>query len=201
MTHESDEVLRYWLGDGIERGWPSQDLGPRWFGGGRDVDREIESRFGALVRKACSGGLRDWEHAPLRLLALVIVLDQFPRNMFRGSAQAFQGDARAERLVSGALERGFDDRLPWVGRVFLYMPLMHAEDLALQRRCVECFEALRRDVPQRLQPEIDGNLRFARSHLEIIERFGRFPYRNAALGRDSTEAERQFLKDGPRYGQ
>ena len=201
LSDEQRDVLDFWLGDGVTSGWPGEDFGPRWFGGDAALDREIGQRFGALVRQACNGGLIEWEAAPLPRLALVIVLDQFTRNVFRGTADAFSGDARAQALVLRALDERGDAQLPWVGRVFFYMPLMHAEDLALQRRCVECFEALRRDVPPALQREIDGNLRFARSHLEIIERFGRFPYRNAALGRESSAAELAFLQDGPRYGQ
>lgn len=201
MTNEAHMVLDFWLGDGIERGWPTQDLGERWFGGAQTLDREIDARFGALVREALAGGLREWEDEPLSRLAFVILLDQFPRNIFRGTAQAFAGDARAQALVLDALDRGFDARLPWVGRVFLLMPLMHAENLALQRRCVQGFEELVANAPQAIGKEIEGNLRFAKSHFELIERFGRFPYRNAVLGRKSSEAELEFLQHGPRYGQ
>lgn len=201
---EAQAVLDFWLDeDGIERGWPTQDLSKRWFGGGAALDTEIEARFGALVRDAVAGGLGDWEQAgPLSRLALVIVLDQFTRHVFRGRADAFTGDARAQALVLDALEHGIDKQLPRVGRVFLLMPLMHAENLELQRRCVREFEALVANTREEaVRREIEGNLRFAKSHLEIIERFGRFPYRNAALGRASSDAELEFLKDGPRYGQ
>lgn len=201
MTDEARAVLHYWLGDGVELGWPSRDRNERWFGGGAAGDREIDARFGALVRQALDGGLTDWETAPLPLLALVLLLDQFPRNVFRGTARAFSGDARAQRLALDALERGLDALLPWVGRVFLLMPLMHAEDLERQRRGVRGFEALAAQAPDAVRPQIEGNLRFAKSHCAIIERFGRFPYRNAALGRDSGAAELEFLENGPRFGQ
>ncbi|MEO8248801.1 MAG: DUF924 family protein [Burkholderiales bacterium] len=201
LTDEQLAVLEFWLADGLERGWPSAAMSQRWFGAAAALDREINQRFGALVRQAADGGLTEWEAAPLPRLALVILLDQFMRNLFRGQAEAFAGDSRSQRLVLDALGREMDAKLPWVGRVFLLMPLMHAEDLALQQRCVQGFEALAREVPQAIAREIEGNLRFAKSHLEIIESYGRFPYRNEVLARASTEAELEFLKNGPRFGQ
>ena len=157
-------VLDFWLDDGLELGWPSGNSSARWFNGGPALDQEIRQRFGAPVREALAGGLADWEALPLARLALVIVLDQFPRNIFRGDAAAFAGDARARRLVLDALDRGLHESLPWVGRVFLLMPLMHAEDLRLQRRGVQEFEALIEQAPAALKPQIESNLRFARAH-------------------------------------
>jgi uncharacterized protein (DUF924 family) len=211
------DVLDFWLADGLDNwpegavpagdgpvptpGWPSQDMGARWFTGGPALDAEIREKFGATVAQALAGGLRDWEARPLERLALVILLDQFPRNIHRGQPQAFAGDARAQRLVMDALDRGLDQSLPWVGRVFLYMPLMHAEDLALQEECVRRFRQLAADVPEALRAGVANSLRFAEEHRDIIARLGRFPYRNAALGRDSQPAELEFLKNGPRFGQ
>ncbi len=195
------EVLDFWLGDGVALGWPSVDLGKRWFRGNAALDCDIEQRFGPLVRQAIDGGLTEWEATPLPRLALVILLDQFTRNVFRGRSEAFSGDARAVQLVLTTLQHGEDATLPWIGRVFLYMPLMHAEDLELQQRCLQCFKALWCDVPQALKGHVGSNLRFAKSHLEIIERFGRFPYRNAVLTRVSSAAEIEFLQHGPRFGQ
>ena len=205
-------ILDYWFADGLTLGWPSRDLGPLWFGGTEQQDREIRDRFGRWVECALDGGLREWETEPndansggpapgWRRLALILLLDQFSRNLHRGTARAFAGDARAERLVGEMLAQRADERLPWVARVFAYMPLMHAEDLALQRECVRRFEMLAAAVPTSLQATIASNLAFARTHLQIIERFGRFPYRNAALGRSSGAAELEFLKTGPRFGQ
>ncbi len=194
-------MLDFWLGDGLRRGWPSENLSDRWFGADVALDREIGQRFGPLVGQALAGGLSNWEAAPLPRLSLVILLDQFTRNIFRGSAQAYAGDSRAQALVLDALRDGEDTTLPRVGRVFLHMPLMHAEDLALQQRCVEGFERLLAEAPAELHKTLQGNLRFARSHRDIIERFGRFPYRNAVLGRSSSAQERTFLESGPRFGQ
>ena len=195
------DILDFWLGDGLALGWPSEDLNRRWFLGGAALDAEIQSRFGPAVHRAVQGELADWE-APLHSrLALVILLDQFSRNVFRGTARAFDGDARARQLTQRTLAQHEDRQLPWVGRVFLYMPLMHAEDLALQEQCVACFAQLVADAPDALKPKLQGNLDFALQHQAIIARFGRFPYRNAVLGRASSAEEDDFLRNGPRFGQ
>ena len=195
------DVLDFWLGDGMALGWPSQDMNGRWFRGGAALDQEIKARFGADVMRAVNGGLQAWESLLDSRLALIILLDQFTRNVFRGTGKAFEGDARAERLVLRTLDSREDQQLPWVGRVFLYMPLMHAEDAALQAKCVACFSSLMDDAPADLKPRFQGNLDFARQHQEIIARFGRFPYRNTALGRINTPEEASFLVEGPRFGQ
>ena len=197
----AQDVLDFWFGDGLQRDWPSNDHQALWFGGGAEQDGRIRHRFGALVDSAVAGGLADWERKPPTRLALLIVLDQFSRNVYRGQARAFAGDARAQQLVLAALAEGGDKALARVGRVFLYMPLMHAEDLTLQERCVACFTALHANSPHPLRQTLAGNLHFAIEHRDTIQRFGRFPHRNAALGRASSAEEEAFLKDGPRYGQ
>jgi uncharacterized protein (DUF924 family) len=197
----SASVLDFWLGDGYASGWPSRDMGKQWFGGTPELDRQIADRFGGLVAQALAGGLGEWEAEPLDRLALVILLDQFPRNIHRGQAQAFAGDARAQQLVQDALAQGMDQQLPWVGRMFMYMPLMHAEDLALQEEGVRRFRQLAADAPEDLRVSLGSSLKFAEQHRDIIARLGRFPYRNNALGRTNTALEFDFLKDGPRFGQ
>ncbi|MES2687919.1 MAG: DUF924 family protein [Pseudomonadota bacterium] len=194
-------VLDFWLGDNFASGWPSQDMGKQWFGGTPELDRQIADRFGSQVALALAGGLAEWEADPLDRLALVILLDQFPRNIHRGKAQAFAGDERAQQLVSEALAQGMEGKLPWVGRMFLYMPLMHAEDLPLQEEGVRRFRELADEVPEDLRVTLTSSLRFAEQHRDIIARLGRFPYRNNALGRTNTALEFEFLKSGPRFGQ
>ena len=196
-----EQVLEFWLGDGIEKDWPTQDLGERWFGGGAELDAEITARFGGAVDKALAGGLRDWEQTLLHRLALIILLDQFTRNIFRGSARAFSGDTRAQQLVRQTIAAGEDAQLPWAARIFLYMPLMHAESPPLQDECVARFTRLVDDAPEALKQRLRGNLDYAHQHRDIIARYGRFPYRNAALGRADTPEEQDFLRKGPRFGQ
>ena len=198
---QPDAILDFWFADGLRTGWPAQEMNAVWFGADPALDADIKTRFGAQVLQALAGGLTHWERRLTSRLALVILLDQFTRNVFRGTGQAFAGDARAQRLVLQTLENGEDRQLPRVGRVFLYMPLMHAENAALQARCVACFSRLVKDAPEVLKPQLQGNLDFARQHQDIIARFGRFPYRNAALGRISTPEEAIFLIEGPRFGQ
>lgn len=194
-------VLDFWFEDGLETGWPTRNMGELWFGGSRGLDAEIEERFGHMVEAALWQELVDWESRPLPRLALILLLDQFTRNVYRGQAQAFAGDHRSQTLVTEGLARGMDGELPWVGRVFFYMPLMHAEDLSLQDRCVSCFERLCREAPPEIAEKTEGNLKFAMEHRDIIERFGRFPHRNKVMGRESTAEEREFLETASSYGQ
>ena len=204
MSHHPDsvtEVLDFWFGDGLRNDWPSTEHKALWFGGGAEQDQLIHDRFSAGVDAALDGDLTHWESRLPARLALVILLDQFSRNIYRGQARAFAGDARAQQLVLRTLQAGEDESLARVGRVFLYMPLMHAEDLALQDRCVERFTHLHAGSPPELREKLASNLGFAEQHRDIVKRFGRFPHRNAALGRTTTAEEAVFLKDGPRFGQ
>ncbi len=194
-------VLDFWFGDGLQRDWPSDDRQALWFRGGAEQDARIRQRFGPLVETALGGGLTDWEGNLSTRLALLILLDQFTRNIHRGQARAFAGDARAQQLVLATLDAREDEALARVGRVFLCMPLMHAENLALQTRCVACFTELHQNSPLALRETLAGHLHFAVEHRDTVARFGRFPHRNAALGRESTAAEQAFLENGPRYGQ
>jgi uncharacterized protein (DUF924 family) len=199
------DVLDFWLGDGVQLGWPTPDMSKRWFGGGAALDEEIKSRFGPRVLQALNDELGDWAQTAatpaLGQLAHVILLDQFTRNVFRGQGRAFSGDGRAQQLVLQAIASQADQQLPCVGRIFMYMPLMHAESVALQTECVARFAQLVEEAPQELKERLQGNLDFARQHADIIARFGRFPYRNAVLGRTSTADEEIFLANGPRFGQ
>jgi uncharacterized protein (DUF924 family) len=201
LATSQQDILDFWFADGLQTGWPTQEMKAIWFGGDPALDARITAAFGAQVLQAVEGGFAAWEDQPLSRLALVVLLDQFTRNVFRGSPRAFEGDTRAQQLVMDALASDWDQQLPVVCRVFLYMPLMHAENLALQNECVSRFARLVADAPDALKVRLQSNLDFARQHQDIIARFGRFPYRNAALGRSSTAGEEIFLVKGPRFGQ
>jgi uncharacterized protein (DUF924 family) len=173
-----EEVLEFWLGAGPEA-WYRQDDA---------FDAEISRRFGALLEEGASGALEEsWATNPRGALALIVLLDQFPRNMFRGDARAFATDGRAVSVACYALDRGWDMRIDPPERQFFYMPFMHSERLTDQDHCV-------RLMAERM--EGSDNLLHARAHREIIRRFNRFPYRNDALGRTSTKAERDFMEQG-----
>jgi uncharacterized protein (DUF924 family) len=175
------EVLEFWFGSA-----PLQAR-PEWFRKDAAFDETIRQRFGALVDRALAGPL-GWSATPEDRLAEIVVLDQFPRNLFRGEARAFAGDARALRLALDLIDSGDHLQLAPLQRWFAYLPLEHAEDLALQDRCVALFEALARDATG-----FDSALDYARRHRDVIARFGRFPHRNAALGRVSTAEEVAYL--------
>jgi uncharacterized protein (DUF924 family) len=198
---KAQELLDHWFGDGLSLGWPSESRQALWFGFNPEQDEELRQRFGSLVDEAIDGGLGDWAESQPALLALVLLLDQLPRNLFRRQPRAFAGDARAVALVQSALASGGDKVLPLIGRVFFYMPLMHSESLAEQEQCVQLFEALLAEAPAERQQDINNNLRFAQEHRDTVLHFGRFPHRNAALGRENTADEDDFLRNGPRYGQ
>ena len=194
-------VLDFWFGDSLENGWPERSRNGLWFRADEQLDEEIRERFGAMVEAALQQEWVDWEARPAGRLALIILLDQFTRNIYRGTPQAFRGDHRAITLAMEGMARSMDRQLPWIGRVFFYMPLMHAEDLDLQDECLSAFHQLQEEMPAHLQDQVDNNIRFAEEHRDIIQRFGRFPHRNAALGRESTEEEIAFLEQAGSYGQ
>ncbi|MBL0920318.1 MAG: DUF924 domain-containing protein [Hydrogenophaga sp.] len=194
-------LLDLWFGDGLQRGWPSAPRNDLWFNSTPEQDAELRAAFGADVQAALAGQRDDWAATPLGRLALVLLLDQLPRNLFRRQAGAFAGDARAQAQVQAALAAGEDETLPAIARVFLYLPLTHAESLPLQDECVRRFERLCATAAPEHKTELDDNLRYAVLHRDIVARFGRFPHRNDALGRECTAAELEFLTDGPRFGQ
>ncbi|OOG43293.1 DUF924 family protein [Rhodanobacter sp. C05] len=173
--------------------WFAQANAVRWFGIDTAFDEEIRERLGHAVDAAADGRLDGWTATPSGWVALLILLDQCPRNLYRGDPRAWTQDVKAQHLVLSGLVRGDDRRLPPLQRVFAYMPLQHAEDMGLQQRSVEQFGALCADVPMQQRERFAGFFDYARRHCEVIERFGRFPHRNAALGRASTPEELIYL--------
>ena len=194
-------VLDYWFAD-IGDSFDTKPHHKRWFGGSGVVDQQIRTQFLAQVEQALAGELSHWAETAEGMLALTILLDQFTRNIYRGTGKAFAGDNSAQVLVRQGLQCGIDQQLSIIQRTFFYMPLMHAEDLAAQQQCMECFKQLQESAPAAGKATIQSNLDSAERHLRIIEQFGRFPYRNAALGRESTATELAYLsRGGARFGQ
>jgi len=164
-----------------------RDAGPeRWFNKDTAFDAEIRERFLAAHEAAAGGQSSAWEATAEGALALLILLDQFPRNMFRGTARAFATDPLARAIAAGALVRGFDAQVPADMRAFFYLPFEHSEDMADQERALALYKA---------SGDADG-LKWAELHADIIRRFGRFPHRNAVLGRATTPDEQAFLDGG-----
>lgn len=186
MTASIQDVLDFWFAD---------ENTVRWFVGDREFDQVIRERFDATLEAAIAGELDHWASTAQGWLALVIVLDQFSRNIHRGSARAFAQDAKAQQLVLDGLDRRFDEALPRLERVFAYLPLEHAEDLALQGRSVTMFRALALQSTPTSRGQYELFLDYALRHCEVVTRYGRFPSRNAALGRTSTPDELEYLAE------
>jgi uncharacterized protein (DUF924 family) len=197
MNAQAQAVSDFWFepGPGQAADAPRRE----WFQKDDDFDREIGRRFGALIGQALAGGLRDWhaEGAPSQL-ARILVLDQFTRNVHRGTPLAFAGDALALQAAQSMVDAGHDLALAPLRRAFVYLPFEHAEDMAMQERGVALYTRMENDerdvAPAATAKGIAGMLDFARRHREVIGRFGRFPHRNAIIGRASTDEELDYLR-------
>jgi uncharacterized protein (DUF924 family) len=191
---DSEDVLEFWFGALDARGRADDEHTRRWFEKNEAFDEEIRARFGELHAAAARGERDAWLGTTRGRLALVIVLDQFSRNLFRGDPRSFASDDRAFAAASEAVVLGIDRTLALDERCFLYLPFMHSERPEHQKRCVELYAQLLEEQPVELRGYVENSLRFAKRHQVIVDRFGRFPHRNATLGRSSTPAEIEFLK-------
>ena len=193
--NEIDQVLDFWFGACGPDGALDPAKKKMWFGDGYKFDAEIRKRFGKLHRRAARGELdADWAATPRGRIALIVVLDQFSRHIHRGTATAFAQDPAAQRLAVEGVEQGADRALIPAQRAFFYLPFEHAEDLKLQKLSARLFEGLASEVAPAWRKEYTGFADYSGHHRDIIERFGRFPHRNTALGRVSTPEEIEFLK-------
>ena len=186
MNPRVDDILQFWFGPGNQ---PREDRRV-WFVADPGFDKMCADEFLQDYQRAAAGQLDDWKSEPLGMLALILLLDQFPRNLFRGSARAFATDAVACANAREAIAKRFDLTLEPIERSFIYMPFMHAENLEDQDESVRLFRSLTDHASDR-----NSNLGYAEHHREVIRRFGRFPHRNAILARPSTPAEEEFLAD------
>jgi uncharacterized protein (DUF924 family) len=194
-----DEILSFWFPPGFDRDEAAvMAQGKHWFGGGTDA--EIARRFAGPTETALDGGLVEWEKAPRDRLALILVLDQFPRSLYRGSPRAFAGAERAERLTLRTLDQRENEALTTFEQAFLSVVLSHSEDLALHDRSVAWVEKLATTFPPVGRKWADLCLSQSRAHREEIARFGRHPSRNPILGRATTPEEQHYLDtEGPAY--
>jgi len=195
-------LLDFWFADALEDPVRALARLPVWFGRNESFDEELERRFAGDAARAAAGELEAWRATPRGELALVLLLDQLPRNLHRGSARAFACDAAAFAVCSACIESFRDRRLSLVERAFCYMPLQHAEDRSVQDRSLGKYERLLANAAPEWQPVASGFRDYAHEHREIVMRFGRFPHRNEVLGRDSTDEELAWLASGgARWGQ
>ena len=174
MDNSINEVLDFWY---------AEENAKKWFNSTESFDEEIKQRFESLWQRAADGELSSWESTPNGCLALCIVLDQFPLNMFRGENKSFATEQQSIQVAKAAISKSFDEQIDKERVSFLYMPLMHSEELQDQELSVVCFK----------KRDLKDNLKFAQHHRDLIVEFGRFPHRNEALGRESTTAEIEYL--------
>jgi uncharacterized protein (DUF924 family) len=189
MKGAIDKVHDFWFGELNTEGLSSAEFHSLWFTKNAATDERISREFGELVEQAAAGKFDDWSVSDRGLLALIVLLDQFSRNIYRNSGRAFAADSRALELAQRAIANDRHLGLPTIHKVFLYLPLEHCEDLPTQDKCVALFDAL----VQSAGPEVEGFAQYAVAHRDVIAQFGRFPHRNAILDRPSTPDEREYL--------
>ena len=201
MREKIKEILNYWFED-LDDSIPMEISSPqfrKWFGKDDATDRQIRERFEEDYLQAVRGDYSAWEGDARGCLALVILQDQFPRNMYRGKPRSFESDSRALDICLHAVEKGEDEKLQLIKRMFLYMPMMHAESRKIQQMSVQYFSLLVERAQKRSPTNVEFfsfSREYAKKHKAIIDRFGLYPHRNSVLGRPSTKEEEEFLK-GP----
>lgn len=190
---EPQEILNFWFGPLDPEGWASQPYIRRWFKKDPDFDHELRETFLATHAWVHAQDVAPWQDLPQTRMAYIVLLDQMSRNMFRGQPGMFESDPLALAASQAMITQGWDTKLPPSQRVFAYMPLMHAESLPDQEQCVASFAKMLQELDSDKKAPIESNLHFAKQHRDIIARFGRFPHRNAILGRSTTPEEAEFL--------
>ena len=190
------EIVAFWLGDSLDG--PDAAAGRRdwWYKGGTTVDEEIRVRFGDLVPRACARELTGWQDTPDGALALILLLDQFTRNLYRGTFDAYAGDACAFEIVNRAIDQKLDLELYPVPRIWLYHPFHHSEDVGQQDRGLDLLRALRQEADPDWHAYVERSINGWTRHRNIVAEFGRFPHRNPVLGRESTPAEQAYIDGG-----
>jgi uncharacterized protein (DUF924 family) len=188
-----EDIIEFWYGSDADR--PLQNA-ESWFKKDDAFDREIEDRFGSTLKRAEDGELEDWRETPRGRLGYIIVLDQFSRNMYRGQPDAFLNDSQALDATLEGIDLGHDTELDPQHRWFFYMPLMHSESPEIQQMSLEKYRELAEldGLSESMRSALENAYDFAEQHADIIEEFGRYPHRNDVLGRESTEAEKEYLK-------
>jgi uncharacterized protein (DUF924 family) len=200
MTAPWQPLLEWWFGNCELSSEVAAQKGRLWFGKRDSQDLEARERFGDWVEQALAGGLTEWTQRPEGWLALVLLLDQVPRMIFRDTPKSFSGDLRAQALVAQGIAADFDRQLRPIQRVFIYLVFEHCENLAVQNEAVSRYIDLAAQQPEADQPLFADYLDYAEKHQKVIAQFGRFPHRNAVLGRESTAEELVFLsRPGSRF--
>lgn len=190
----AESILQFWFGEAADDAEVIRQRSDLWWKKNTEIDEEIRRRFQATLEAEVRGELGTWSQSPHGQLARILLLDQFPRNIYRGTPNAFAYDQRARTRAHTALDQGLDRKIRPVKRLFVYMPFEHSEDTNDQAASVRLFTELVQKVPAEHGPLFKNLLGYALRHKEIVDRFGRFPHRNALLGRASTPEEQEFLR-------
>ena len=197
IPEQAQALLDFWFADSQDSYEGFLQRRQTWFTVSAEFDEAISTRFKSMMTSALRGEFADWERSPKSLLALIILHDQFPRNVFRGTPKAFTHDSEALRLALKSIDTQFDLNLSSLERMFAYMPFQHAEDMQIQRLSVKKFgELVKLETDPVMKEHARESENYAILHHDIIERFGRFPHRNAIFGRESTDEEREYLDAG-----
>ncbi len=191
---QAETILEFWFGTESDDVVAARQQAELWWKKHPEVDQEIRERFASLLDAGANGSLDDWLTSSRGILAMIILADQFSRNMYRDTPRSFAYDPLARNWCKAGLDSGADRMLRPIERVFFYLPIEHSELLEDQHRSVALYEELAESVPEAQRKLFDGHLNYAVRHREIVERFGRFPHRNAILDRESTEEETEFLQ-------
>lgn len=195
MTERIEDILNFWFGELNELGCASPNQRQLWWSKSEEIDSTIRAQFLADYESIVSGDREAWRNTARGALAYIITLDQFSRNMFRGTPKMFAADPLAREVCCEGLDAGFDRELGFDERVFFYLPLEHSEAHLDHEKCHELFTGLCDEAPEELKKDAENYLDFAKRHRVIIDRFGRYPHRNETLGRASTPEELEFLKE------
>lgn len=202
ITVTPEDIIDFWFGDSLGNPESARNRSKFWYVSNSDTDAEIRKQFGPILEAVLKGDLSAWETTPEGALALVILLDQFSRNIYRGDAKAYSGDELALAIAKRAIQASFDQDLPGLHRLFLYHPFHHSEQLRDQENAVALFQNVEDRSPEDWREFLHGFTKFAIHHKGVVSRFGRFPHRNKILGRSNTKEEQAYLDGGASgYGQ
>lgn len=192
-----DRILNFWFGNLKDNEIPPQECRRIWWIKDDENDKRIKDYFENELALAMKGDLENWELTPSGTLALILLLDQFSRNIYRDTRRAFSQDQKAIEICISGIEKGFDTNLHAAKRIFFYMPFMHSEDMGMQEKSIESYSNLKElfTTPPPLAKMVSENLNYAYSHYAIVKKFGRYPHRNRILGRESTPEEVKFLTE------
>lgn len=192
---EYKDILEYWFGELDEYGRTDESRFKLWFGKSEETDQYLTENYKDLLESAKRGELDSWKESAEGLVAFIVLLDQFSRNIYRDTAEMYAADEQVLSVAKRAVETGVDKEMPISHRVFTYLPFMHSENLEDQEQCIELFKGLQNEVPEEVKKSIQGNIDYAIKHRDVVKGYGRFPHRNEILGRESIEEEKVYLSN------